>query len=227
MAQKILIIEDDNAIVRLMKIALSTNGYEPIVANSGIQGISAFLKESPDLVLLDMGLPDVDGLEVLDQVRAISNAPVIIVSAREQEKEKVKALDHGANDYVTKPFGIEELLARIRVSLRTVKVISVNNEFELGDLKVDFSKRKVFVSDEEVHLTPIEFKLLNLLIENKGKVLTHAYIQHEIWGYPSEDDYQSLRVFMATLRRKIEKDNKKPSLILTEVGVGYRMVDEL
>ena len=227
MSNKILIIEDDLAIVRLMKIALSTNGYEPIVANTGINGIASFLKESPDLVLLDMGLPDVDGTEVLQQIRDISNTPIIIVSAREQEKEKVKALDCGANDYVTKPFGIDELLARIRVALRFKQVFQTPNEFKLGFLTVDFLKRKVMVENEEVHLTPIEFKLLKLLIDNRGKVLTHAYIQKEIWGYDSEDDYQSLRVFMATLRRKIQKDPKYPNIISTEVGVGYRMVDEL
>lgn len=231
MENKILIIEDDQAIVRLMKIALSTNGYDPIVANTGIAGIASFLRENPNLVLLDMGLPDVDGQEVLQQIRDISNVPVIIVSAREQEREKVKALDNGANDYVTKPFGIDELLARIRVSLRMNQKIAKNgndsNNFVLGFLSVDFDKRKVLIDNEEVHLTPIEFKLLKLLIDNRGKVLTHAYIQNQIWGYASEDDYQSLRVFMATLRRKIEKDTTKPSLILTEVGVGYRMVDEL
>ena len=227
MSNKILIIEDDLAIVRLMKIALSTNGYEPIVANTGINGIASFLKESPDLVLLDMGLPDVDGSEVLQQIREISNTPIIIVSAREQEKEKVKALDRGANDYVTKPFGIDELLARIRVALRSRQVEQTPNDFKLGFLTVDFLKRKVMVENEEVHLTPIEFKLLKLLIDNRGKVLTHAYIQNEIWGYESDDDYQSLRVFMATLRRKIQKDAKYPNIILTEVGVGYRMVDEL
>ena len=226
MAKKILIIEDDNAIVRLMTVALKTNGYESLVANDGVTGISLFLKEHPDLVLLDMGLPDIDGSEVLSQIRQISNTPLIIVSARDKEQEKVYALDNGANDYVTKPFSIVELLARIRVCFRLNEKNNDNDYFELDYLKVDFNKRIITIDDKEIHLTPIEFKILKLLIDNKGKVLTHSYIQKQIWGYDSDDDYQSLRVFMATLRRKIEKDTSKPRFILTEVGIGYRMKDE-
>ena len=223
---KILIIEDDNAIVRLMQLALKTNGYESVVAFNGVNGISSFLKESPDLVLLDMGLPDIDGSEVLSQIRAISNTPIIIVSARDKEQEKVDALDNGANDYVTKPFSVVELLARIRVCLRLYEKKSDEEYFALDYLKVDFNKRIVTIDDEEIHLTPIEFKILKLLIDNKGKVLTHSFIQKHVWGYDTDDDYQSLRVFMATLRRKIEKDTNKPRFILTEVGIGYRMKDE-
>lgn len=226
MARKILIIEDDNAIVRLMTVALKTNGYEAIVACNGVSGISLFLKENPDLVLLDMGLPDIDGTEVLSQIRQISNTPIIIVSARDKEQEKVFALDNGANDYVTKPFSIVELLARIRVCFRLNEKDNDVDFFELDYLKVDFNKRIVTIDDKEIHLTPIEFKILKLLIDNKGKVLTHSYIQKQIWGYDSDDEFQSLRVFMATLRRKIEKDTSKPRFIQTEVGIGYRMKDE-
>lgn len=226
MSNKILIIEDDKAIVRLMEIALKTNGYEPIVANSGIEGISLFLNSSLDLVLLDMGLPDIDGSDVLEQIRAMSNTPVIIVSARDREQEKVKALDNGANDYITKPFNVGELLARIRVAFRLAKPVVKEDHFSLDYLNVDFIKRRVTIDGEEVHLTPIEYKLLKLLIDNKGKVLTHSFINKEIWGYDTEDDYQSLRVFMATLRRKIEKNTSNPRFILTEVGIGYRMNDE-
>ena len=227
MSKKILIIEDDKAIVRLMTVALKTNDYEPIVASTGVDGLSLFLKENPDLVLLDMGLPDIDGSEVLLQIRNIAKTPIIIVSARDKEQEKVDALDNGANDYVTKPFSIGELLARIRVCFRlSEKRQEETSYFALDYLKVDFNKRIVTIDNEEIHLTPIEFKILKLLIDNKGKVLTHSYIQKEVWGYDTEDDYQSLRVFMATLRRKIEKDTNKPRFILTEVGIGYRMKDE-
>lgn len=226
MTSKILIVEDDEAIVRLMKIALKTNGYETIVANTGVDGISMFLNEKPNLVLLDMGLPDIDGFEVLKQIRIVSETPVIIVSARDHELEKVKALDEGANDYVTKPFNIGELLARIRVAFRLAKPTEAVEVFKLDYLTVDFDKRRVTIEGNEVHLTPIEFKLLKLLIDYKGKVLTHSFINKEIWGYSTDDDYQSLRVFMATLRRKIEKDTNNPRFILTEVGIGYRMRDE-
>ena len=226
MTNKILIIEDDDAIIRLLKIALKTNGYDSIVAKNGVNGISMFLNENPNLVLLDMGLPDIDGMDVLKQIRIESNVPVIIVSARDREVEKVSALDLGANDYVTKPFNIAELMARIRVAFRLVKPALDEKMFELDYLKVDFDKRRVTIDGKEVHLTPIEFKLLKLLIDYKGKVLTHSFITKEVWGYSDDDDYQSLRVFMATLRRKIEKDTNNPRFILTEVGIGYRMKDE-
>lgn len=227
MNKKILLIEDDNAIIRLIRVSLETNGYEVICAKTGIEGISIFLSSHPDLVLLDMGLPDIDGEEVLSQIRQISNAPIIIVSAREQEREKVYALDNGANDYVTKPFSIKELLARIRVAFRSSIIVEKPNKtFTLDNLFVDFDKHQVMLDNKEIHLTPIEFKLLQLLIENKGKVLTHSFIQKMIWGYEADDEYQSLRTFMATLRRKIEYDTNQPRFIITEIGIGYRFVDE-
>jgi len=226
-SKKILIIEDDKAISRLLTISLTTNKYETIVAENGATGISLFLSDNPDLILLDMGLPDMDGMEVLAQIKRISNIPIIIVSARGKEREKVEALDAGADDYVTKPFNIGELLARLRVAFRKTVVREYpDNVFTLGELSIDFEKRKVMVGEENIHLTPIEFKMLSLLIDYQGKVLTHSFIQDKIWGYASNDDYQTLRVFMASIRRKIEKDTNAPRYILTEVGVGYRLSDE-
>lgn len=224
---KILIIEDDKSIIRFLTISLETNGYKVLTAENGIEGISLFLTDNPDLILLDLGLPDIDGTEVISQIRAQSDVPVLIVSARGLEKEKVEALDLGADDFITKPFHINELLARVRVALRK-KTPSVVKEkiFELDTLRIDFDKYKIFIDNSEIHLTPIEFKLLMLLVENAGKVLTHSFIIKKVWGYNSAEDSQSLRVFMANIRRKIEKDSSHPRFIRTEVGVGYRFVDE-
>jgi two-component system KDP operon response regulator KdpE len=223
----VLVIEDDKSIGNFLKISLKTNNYRYIIAENGLSGISLFLSNNPDLILLDLGLPDIDGLEVLKQIRINSDIPVIIISARGQEKEKIAALDSGADDYITKPFNIGELLARIRVALRRyIPKFSENDIFQLHSLKVDFQKRKVFIEENEIHLTPLEYKMLELLINNSGKVLTHKYIQEKVWGYASMDDYQSVRVFMANIRRKIEDDTSNPKYIITEVGVGYRFVEE-
>lgn len=223
----ILIIEDDKNIQNFLSISLKTNGYHHETAATGIEGISLFLSNNPDLILLDLGLPDIDGLTVLEQIRDASDVPVIVVSARGQEKEKVQALDMGADDYITKPFYINELLARIRVALRKHQPkVARNSVFTLDTLTIDFEKRKVFVEGKEVHLTPIEYKLLVLLVDNAGKVLTHSFINKQVWGYSNVEEPQSLRVFMANIRRKIEKDTTHPRYILTEVGVGYRFVDE-
>ncbi len=227
MNEKILLAEDDPAIIRFLNLALKMNKYDTHVAENGIKGINMFLSDKPDIVLLDLGLPDIDGTEVLSQIRQMSKTPVIILSARDKESEKVSALDNGADDYVTKPFNIQELMARIRVCLRKKEPEEkTENSFSYKDLSVDFDKRKVLLNGDEIHLTPIEYKLLSLLVSNPGKVLTHAYLQHEIWGYPSDDDYQSLRVFMASIRRKIEKDTNNPQYIQTEVGVGYRFLED-
>ena len=227
MSNMILIIEDDKAIVRLLELSLKTNGYAPVIAENGLSGISRFLSEKPDLVLLDLGLPDVDGMEVLSQIRAISTTPVIVVSAREKEREKVDALDNGADDYVTKPFSIGELMARIRVALRKAMPVPLKNDvFAVRGLELNVSSHQVTIEGNPVHLTPIEFKILKLLIENQGKVLTHHFIQDRIWGHESEDSYQSLRVFMTNLRRKIEKDPTDPKYIITEIGIGYRFIDD-
>lgn len=227
MNDKILLIEDDASIVRFLSLSLETNGYKVLHAGNGIEGISLFMSDNPDLILLDLGLPDIDGSEVLSQIRTQSDVAILVVSARGQEKEKVEALDLGADDYVTKPFHINELLARVRAALRkrTPKVVK-EKIFQFDGLCVDFEKYKVYVDAQEIHLTPIEFKLLALLIDNAGKVLTHSFIIRNIWGYSSCEDSQSLRVFMANIRRKIEKDTSHPRYIITEVGVGYRFVDE-
>lgn len=222
----ILVIEDDKTIQNFIRITLKTKGYRCDLADDGLTGISCFYANNPDLILLDLGLPDLDGMEVLDQIRQESDVPVIVVSARGMEQEKVGALDAGADDYITKPFNAGELLARIRVALRhRSNAPKQEPVFELDTFKMDFEKRKVFVRDGEVHLTPIEYKMLTLLVNNFGKVLTHHFIQQEVWGYDTTDDYQSLRVFMANIRRKIEEDSTKPRFILTEVGVGYRFVE--
>lgn len=226
MDKTILLIEDDPAIIRLLKLALETNNYKTLIAKDGLGGLSLFLSEHPDLILLDLGLPDIDGMEVLLQIREMSKVPVIVVSARGSETEKIEALDGGADDYVTKPFNVKELMARIRVNLRKAIKEETSSVFVCKDLKVDFERYQVFIGDEPIHFTPIEFKILKLLIDNQGKVLTHKYIQNRIWGYESDDGYQSLRVYMAGLRKKIEKDTSKPEYIFTEIGVGYRFVEQ-
>lgn len=224
---RILIIEDDKTILNFLSISLKTHGYRFEAAGSGLEGISLFLANSPDVILLDLGLPDIDGIEVIRQIRESSDVPVIVVSARGQECEKVEALDAGADDYITKPFSIGELLARVRVALRKrMPHPAGKKEFRMDGLLIDFEKRRVSVDGRDVHLTPIEYKLLTLLVENKGKVLTHGFINKQVWGYEYTEDSQSLRVFMANIRRKIEKDTARPRYIMTEVGVGYRFADE-
>ena len=222
----ILIVEDDKTIQNFLKVTLKTQNYNYIIAETGLSGLSFFYANRPDLVLLDLGLPDIEGIEVLKQIRQNSSIPIIVVSARSSETEKVMALDYGSDDYVTKPFNAAELLARIRAALRHCLKEKVSEPiFELDYLKVDFERRHVWVKDQEIHLTPIEYKMLVLLITNRGKVLTHHFIQENVWGYETTDDYQSLRVFMANIRRKIEIDSSSPHFIITEVGVGYRFVE--
>lgn len=222
----ILIVEDDKTIQNFLKVTLKTQNYNYIIAETGLSGLSLFYANRPDLVLLDLGLPDIEGIEVLKQIRQNSSIPIIVVSARSSETEKVMALDYGSDDYVTKPFNAAELLARIRAALRHCLKEKVSEPiFELDYLKVDFGRRHVWVKDQEIHLTPIEYKMLVLLITNRGKVLTHHFIQENVWGYETTDDYQSLRVFMANIRRKIEIDSSSPHFIITEVGVGYRFVE--
>ena len=223
---RILIVEDDKTIQNFLKVTLKTQNYNYIIAETGLSGLSLFYANRPDLVLLDLGLPDIEGIEVLKQIRQNSSIPIIVVSARSSETEKVMALDYGSDDYVTKPFNAAELLARIRAALRHCLKEKVSEPiFELDYLKVDFERRHVWVKDQEIHLTPIEYKMLVLLITNRGKVLTHHFIQENVWVYETTDDYQSLRVFMANIRRKIEIDSSSPHFIITEVGVGYRFVE--
>lgn len=220
----ILVIEDDKSIINFLSISLKTNNYKVDVAENGLTGISLFYTNKPDLILLDLGLPDLDGTEVLKQIRMSSNVPVIIISARGQDHEKVEALDLGADDFVTKPFSIHELLARIRVGFRkAVPENTVMNIYESGNLRIDFEERLVFVNDAQIHLTPIEYKMLSTMVKNEGKVLTHTFLQNEIWGYDN-NEFQSLRVFMVNIRKKIDSDPIAPKHIITEVGVGYRFI---
>lgn len=227
----ILVVEDDRPIRNFITAALSSQGYKYIETDKGNEAIALSISNHPDLIILDLGLPDIDGTEVIKRVRGLISIPIIIVSARENERQKVEALDMGADDYLTKPFGISELLARIRVSLRhnrfdtNVEKESIKT-FEVKGLKIEFEKRKVTVDNKEIHLTPIEYKIIILLARYSGKVLTHNFITREIWGTSLGNETQSLRVFMANLRRKIEKDPAQPEYIYTEVGVGYRMVEE-
>ncbi len=225
----ILLIEDDSRIVNFMTMALKAKGYRCVVAKNGNSGILSFCTENPDIIVLDLGLPDKDGIEIIHEIRKVSQIPIIIVSAREREIDKITALDAGANDYVTKPFSMGELLARIRVMERMIaREYSHQQEgvFRLDYLTIDYEKHRIFLDNTEVHLTPIEYKLLLFLVANRGKVVTHNQILKEVWGYGQTGDSKSIRVFMASLRRKIEKDTASPRFILTEIGVGYRFADE-
>jgi two-component system KDP operon response regulator KdpE len=224
-----LVIEDDKYISNFIAVSLKKEGYKVMLAESADEGLFLFSSNHPDVVLLDLGLPDRDGLDVIREIRCFSNTPILVVSARGQEKEKIEALDLGADDYITKPFHMGELLARIRVVKRKLQqqlVPASVSVFRCDYLTVDYEKRRVLIDGNEVHLTPMEYKLLLLMIANKGKVLTHNYIVKEIWGYAETGDTKTIRVFMAKLRRKIEKDIVKPRFILTEIGVGYRFADE-
>lgn len=225
----VLVIEDDKYIMSLITMFLKDEGYKTILTSTGKEAISLFYSNNPDIILLDLGLPDIDGIAVIERIREKSNVPIIVVSAREEESEKIRALDCGADDYITKPFHAGELLARIRVAERKLNNMAamMNKEiFTCDYLTVDYTKGIVFIDTEEVHLTPTEYKLLKLLIANRGKVLTHNYILHQIWGYGEVSDAKSLRVFMASLRRKIERDTANPRFILTQVGIGYRFIDK-
>lgn len=224
----ILLIEDDTRIANFMTMALKAKGYKCIVSKNGKSGILSFCTDNPDIIILDLGLPDVDGIEIIKEVRKVSDIPIIIVSAREQEKDKITALDSGANDYVTKPFSMGELLARIRVMERFINrehAIFQETVYQFDNLTIDCEKHRTFLDNTEVHLTPIEYKLLLFLVANRGKVVTHSQISKEVWGYGETGDSKSIRVFMASLRRKLEKDTACPRFILTEIGVGYRFTD--
>jgi len=227
----ILIVEDDKPIRNFICASFEAQNYKCIEAQNGRTAISLVYSYNPDIIVIDLGLPDMDGLEVIAAVRPVSQAAIIVVSARGHEREKVEALDMGADDYLTKPFGAAELLARIRVACRhkgngQQAEYAAFAEFVIGELKIDFRKRRVLLAGAEIHLTPFEYKLMALMAKHAGRVLTHNFIQNEVWGAFSSDDTQSLRVFMANIRRKIEKDPAQPRYILTEVGVGYRLADE-
>ena len=216
--------EDDKYIIHFLSVSLKEEDYAFQVARSVKEAVSLFYANRPDLVILDLGLPDGDGMDVIRSIREIAAAPVIVVSARLEEEDKIRALDAGADDYVTKPFYMGELLARIRAALRKQenRPPEKPSSFKSEDLFVDYENRRVEAGGKEIHLTPIEYRILLLLIANRGKVLTHHYILKEIWGCAEGVEPGTLRVFMATLRRKIEENPSEPKHIITEVGVGYR-----
>lgn len=226
----ILVIEDEKPILNFLKASITSQGYRVLLAENGTDGLGLAASNVPDLVILDLGLPDIDGIEVINRLREWLTSPIIVLSARGREQDKVDALDAGADDYITKPFGIKELFARIRVAIRhkanSGGTLSESARFCVGDLTVDLAARRVFTGEEEVHLTPIEYRLLSTLVRHAGKVLLHRFLLKEVWGPGSADQTHYLRVFMATLRRKIERDPARPRYLLTEQGVGYRLVDE-
>ena len=224
----VLVVEDDNAVRNLIATTLETHDYKYHTSQTGKQAIIETASQKPDIMLLDLGLPDLDGVEIIKKVRTWTNMPIIVISARSEDRDKIEALDAGADDYLTKPFSVEELLARLRVILRRLNYNQSQNiessDFVNGDLKIDYAGGCAYLDQQELHLTPIEYKLLCLLSRNVGKVLKHTYITKEIWGSTLESDVASLRVFMATLRKKIELDPTHPKYIQTHVGVGYRML---
>ncbi|MGZ5052878.1 MAG: response regulator [Methylobacter sp.] len=223
----IVVIEDDPQICRFLRTSLSTQGFQVVEAGTGERGIIEIGTRKPELVILDLGLPDMDGVEVIRKVREWSAVPIIVLSARSQEDHKIAALDAGADDYLTKPFGIGELLARIRVSLRHTARIdnSVATLFCLGDLEVDLARRSVHIGGREVHLTSLEYRLLTVLIHHAGKVLTHRQLLLDVWGPAYVEHAHYVRIYMGQLRRKIETDPAQPRYLLTEAGVGYRLAN--
>jgi len=224
MSARILVVDDEPQIVRLLKTSLGARGYQVAVASDGQAALDLAASWRPDLILLDLGLPIIDGLEVCRQVRAWSQVPIIVLTVRDAEQDKVAALDLGADDYLTKPFGTDELLARIRVALRHAARLSVTEEpvRHFDDLMIDLARRLVVVRGQEVHLTPREYELLRVLVLQAGKVLTHRTLLRAVWGGAYEQDVPTLRVFVTQLRRKIEADPSHPTHILTEPGIGYR-----
>ncbi len=225
----ILLIEDEPQMRRFLRITLQAQGYRLVEAETGRDGVVQATTRNPDVVLLDLGLPDMDGLDVTRQLREWTQTPIIVISAREQERDKVNALDAGADDYLTKPFSAGELMARIRVSLRHAAARRSDRDepvFTLESLRVDLAKRQVFVDEKEVHLTPIEYKLLITLVRYAGKVVTHRQLLKEVWGPAQVEEVQYLRVYMTQLRHKLEADPARPRFLLNEPGVGYRLKDE-
>ena len=226
----ILLIEDERQMRRFLRVTLQSEKYGLIEAETAAEGLSQAATRSPDIVLLDLGLPDMDGLEVIKKMREWSAVPIIVISAREQEGDKIKALDEGADDYLTKPFGAGELLARIRVALRHAVPKSQDQRdaiFTAEDLSIDFLKRQIHRGDREIHLTPIEYRLLVLLVRNVGRVMTHRQILKEVWGPSYIEQTHYLRVFMNQLRKKIETDSARPHFLLNEPGIGYRFKPDL
>lgn len=225
----ILVVEDDKSVRNLITTTLKAHDYRFIMAVNGKTAILEASSHNPDIVLLDLGLPDMDGIDVIKCIRTWSTMPIIVISARSEDGDKINALDSGADDYLTKPFSVEELLARLRVTQRRLAMMHVDKVnqssiFINGELRIDYAAGCAFLGDEELHLTPIEYKLLCLLAQNVGRVLTHTFIMENIWGNGWGNDIASLRVFMATLRKKLEKNQDGVQYIQTHIGVGYRMI---
>lgn len=224
----VLVVEDDAPVRNLITTTLKAHNYKYLTALNGMTAVMEASSHNPDIVLLDLGLPDMDGVEIIKKIRSWSHMPIIVISARSEDNDKIEALDAGADDYLTKPFSVEELLARLRVTQR--RLASEQNEgagtsvFQNGKLRVDYAAGCAYIGEAELHLTPIEYKLLCLLSHNVGKVLTHTFITQKIWGSSWENDIASLRVFMATLRKKLESLPGSPQYIQTHIGVGYRMI---
>ena len=231
--EKILVVEDEKSIAHFISTVLANNGYEAMQARSGSEAISMLSSHCPDLIILDLGLPDMDGLDILRQLRSWSSLPVVVVSARAHEKDKVTALDLGADDYLTKPFGTDELLARVRTAIRHTRTASGNDEiaqkgtYTVRELTIDYNKHQVLKNGQNVRLTLSEFRIVALLGKYAGKVLTYDFIIKELWGPRAGGDNQILRVNMANIRRKIEKNPAEPEYLFTEVGVGYRLAEEV
>ena len=224
----ILVVEDDASVRNLISTTLKAHDYRFITAATGESAVMEAASHNPDILLLDLGLPDLDGVEVIRRIRSWSNAPIIVISARSEDSDKIDALDAGADDYLTKPFSVDELLARLRATQRRLALARSDSPQQAvyvnGQLRIDFASGCAYLGDEELHLTPIEYKLLCLLAKNTGKVLTHKFITQSVWGSSWENDVVSLRVFMATLRRKLERGADSPQYIQTHIGIGYRML---
>lgn len=225
----ILVVEDDKFVNNLITTILKTHDYRYLTAVNGASAVIEASSHNPEIVLLDLGLPDTDGVEVIKKIRSWSNMPIIVISARNEDKDKIEALDAGADDYLTKPFSVDELLARLRVVTRRLsaapnQTMEEASVFVNGALRIDYAAGCAYLDGKELHLTPIEYKLLCLLAKNVGKVLTHTFIMQNIWGNSGSDDIASLRVFMATLRKKINCDKDAVPYIQTHIGVGYRMI---
>lgn len=220
----VLVIEDEPQLRRFLHTALESHRYRPVEVGTAREGLAQVSGRNPDVILLDLGLPDGDGIDLTRQIRQWSRVPIIVISARGREEDKVTALDAGADDYLTKPFGVEELLARLRVALRhAAQHEGTSDVFEAGEVRVDLGRRQVYVRDEEVHLTPTEYRLLTTLVRHAGRVLTHRQLLREVWGPNATDQTPYLRVYMTQLRHKIETDPARPRLLTTESGVGYRL----
>ena len=225
----VLVVEDDTPVRNLMVTTLKTHGYHFLTAQNGQAALIEASSHNPDIILMDLGLPDTDGVEIIEKIRTWSSVPIIVVSARSEDTDKIHALDAGADDYLTKPFSVEELLARLRATERRLHWVSSehaekSSEVINGELRIDYAAGCAYLKGEELHLTPIEYKLLSILGKNIGRVLTHTYIMEHVWGHSWENDVASLRVFMATLRKKLEVGEDSPQYIQTHIGVGYRMV---